>query len=144
MIERALAPRLDELSDPPPCQLITSELFGPLLPVLWVNCGSQLDLPQPVPRPLLVPNNVQNAVQWLVWGTTEAERARGLFAGFAFLSAAERAGIEVGATQGSDGGVRLRFARNGDDWGPGPLAGTSSQLFSFVIRSTPPSFSSPE
>lgn len=133
LVDRAtIEPALKELAFPADCESKLPEMHDPLLPVLYVLCGTANDLPQPVARPLLGSVNVERSVQWLVWGTTAEERAQGLHTGFDFLSEDERRQIEVGASTDADGVVSLDFTRNGEPWTPRSHASTSAQLFAFI------------
>lgn len=114
------------------CATTLPRLHDPLMPVIYALCQDASSMPQPLARPLVVPTSLQSIIAALVLGTTPEEQQQGLFVGFDWVAPVERSQVSVTAEVDASGLLTLDFHRNGGRWGPGALAGTSSQLFAFV------------
>ncbi len=105
-------------------------------------CPELDNVPYPVYRPPIGRPSLEAAVSLLVGGTTEAERAAGLSTGFDVVADAD--GIEVTVSVDAAGVATVDFLLDGDRWSPGSLAGTTSQLFSFIDPLAATVFAYPE
>lgn len=100
---------------------------------IYVLCDLNPALPYPVLRSLadgLDP--ITSTIMSLLRGTTEGERQTGLSVGFDTVALEERQRIQVIADLDGDSVLHIELLLDGEDWNPGSLASTSSQLVSFI------------
>lgn len=101
--------------------------------VIYVLCNLDPALPYPVLRPLADESSpITSTIESLVRGTTNTERQAGLSVGFDSVPPEERQRIQVTTDLDEDGLLHVDFLLQGEDWNPGQLASTSSQLISFI------------
>ena len=117
----------------PECLQLVPQRPGNGETAIYVLCDLNPALPYPVLRSLadgLDP--IASTIMSLVQGTTEGERQAGLSVGFDNIPLEERQRIQVTTDLDGDGVLHIEFQLEGEDWSPGSLASTSSQLVSFI------------
>lgn len=120
-------------TETPECLQLAPQRPGDKETTIYVLCDFNPTLPYPLLRPLadgLDP--ITSTITSLVGGTTEGERQTGLSVGFDNIPFEERQRMQVTADLDLDGVLHIRFLLEGEDWSPGHLVSTSSQLLSFI------------